>query len=115
MFGVSKGLLLGFVVSTRGIEANPEKILAITKMGPLNCVKDVQKLAGCLAAIGRFISHLGERGLLLYRLLKRADRFEWTTEAQKALDLLKCMLTEPPVLVPLREGQRLFLYVAATT
>ncbi|KAF8670522.1 hypothetical protein HU200_050542 [Digitaria exilis] len=97
MFGVSKGLLLGFVVSARGIEPNPEKIAAITNMGPLSSVKDVQKLAGCLAALGRFVSRLGERGLPLCKLLKR-----------QALDQLKHMLTEPPIL-------RLFLYVAATT
>lgn len=94
--GVSKKLLLGFVVSSRGNEANPDKITAITKMGPLNCVKDVQKLAGCLAALGRFISCLGEGGLPLYRLLERADRFEWTKEAQQALDQLKQMIIEPP-------------------
>ncbi|TKC12034.1 reverse transcriptase-like protein, partial [Robertmurraya kyonggiensis] len=115
VFGVSKGLLLGFVVSARGIEANPQKIVAITNMGPLSSVKDVQKLAGCLAALGRFVSRLGERGLPLYKLLKRDGRFEWNVEAQQALDQLKHMLTKPPILVPPREGEHLLLYVAATT
>jgi hypothetical protein len=35
VFGVPRGMLLGFIVSKRGIEANPEKITAITKMGPI--------------------------------------------------------------------------------
>jgi hypothetical protein len=34
VFGVPRGMLLGFIVSERGIEANPEKIAAITSMGP---------------------------------------------------------------------------------
>ncbi|KAF8730537.1 hypothetical protein HU200_016953 [Digitaria exilis] len=115
VFGVSKGLLLGFVVSARGIEANPEKIAAIANMGPIDSVKDVQKLTGCLAVLGRFVPRLGKRGLPLYKLLKRAGRFEWTVEAQQALDQLKHMLTKPPILVPPREGERLLLYVSATT
>jgi hypothetical protein len=35
VFGVPRGMLLGFIVSERGIEANPKKIVAITKMGPI--------------------------------------------------------------------------------
>ena len=82
-------MLLGFIVSERSIEANPEKISAITKMGPIQNVKGVQRIIGCLAALSRFISRLGERGLPLYRLLKKSDHFEWTAEAQEALDMVK--------------------------
>jgi hypothetical protein len=35
IFGILRGMLLGFVMSKRGIEANPEKISAITNMGPI--------------------------------------------------------------------------------
>ena len=97
VFGVSRGLLLGFVVSARGIEANPEKVTAIMRLGPPSNVKDAQKLMGCLASLGRFLSHLGERGLPLYKLLKKSEHFEWTDEAQQALDRLKEQLTEPPI------------------
>jgi len=51
VFGVSAGKLLGFLVSHRGIEANPEKIKAIEIMRPPARIKDVQKLSGCLAAL----------------------------------------------------------------
>jgi hypothetical protein len=61
-------MLLGFIVSERGIEANPEEIAAITSMGPIKDLKGVQRVMGCLAALSRFISHLDERGLPLYRL-----------------------------------------------
>ena len=62
-FGVPKGKLLGYMVSERGIEANRDKISAITNMGPIHGVKGVQRLTGCLAALSRFIARLGERGL----------------------------------------------------
>ena len=80
VFGVPRGMLLGFVVSERGIKANPEKISAITRMGLIQNIKGIQRITGCLAALSRFISRLGERGLPLYRLLKKADRFEWTAD-----------------------------------
>ena len=60
VFGVPRGMLLGFIISERGIEANPEKILAITRMGPIQNIKGVQRVTGCLAALSRFISRLGE-------------------------------------------------------
>ena len=69
VFGVPRGMLLGFIVSERGIEANPEKVSIITNMGPIRNLKGVQRVMGCLASLSRFISHLGEKGLPLYRLL----------------------------------------------
>ena len=65
VFRVPRGMLLGFIVSERGIEANPEKISAITRMGLIQNIKGVQRITGCLAALSRFISRLGERGLPL--------------------------------------------------
>ena len=82
VFGVPKGKLLGYIVSKRDIEANLEKIMVISNMGPICNVKDVQRLTGYLAALSRFISRLGERGIPLYKLLKRMDAFVWTEEAQ---------------------------------
>jgi hypothetical protein len=75
-------MLLGYIVSQRGIEANPEKVAALERMGPIRDLKGVQKVLGCLAALSRFISRLGEKGLPLYRLLKKHERFSWTVEAQ---------------------------------
>ena len=65
----------------RGIEANPEKITTISNMGPIRNVKGVQRLTSCLAALSRFISRLSERGIPLYKLLKKMDTFVWTEEA----------------------------------
>ena len=82
LFRVPKGKLLGYIVSKRGIEANPKKITAISNMGPIRNVKGVQRLTGCLAVLSRFISWLGEQGMPLYKLLKKMDAFVWTEEAQ---------------------------------
>ena len=74
-------MLLDFIISECGIEVNPEKISAITRMGSIQNIKGVQQIIGCLIALSRFISCLGKRGLPLYRLLKKADCFKWTSEA----------------------------------
>ena len=87
VFGVPRGMLLGFIVSERGIEANPEKIAAITSMGPIKDLKGVQRVTGCLAALSRFISRLGERGLPLYRLLRKAECFAITGTVPLGLGL----------------------------
>jgi hypothetical protein len=115
VFRVPRGMLLGFIVSEWGIEANPEKIAAITNMGPIKDLKGVQRVVGCLAALSRFISRLGEKGLPLYRLLRKAERFTWTPKAEEALGNLKALLTNAPILVPPTAGEALLIYVAATT
>jgi hypothetical protein len=89
-FGVSAGQLLGFLVSARGIEANPEKIQAILTIGKPTKLHDVQKLAGHVAALSRFIARLGEKALPFYALMKKSDdKFEWTEEADTAFAQLK--------------------------
>jgi hypothetical protein len=75
VFGVPAGKLLGFIVSHRGIEANPEKIEATMRMEAPRSQKKVQRLTGCMAALSRFISRLGEKGLPFYKLLKKVDKF----------------------------------------
>jgi hypothetical protein len=78
-------------------------------------LKGIQRVMGCLAALSRFISRLGEKGLPLYRLLRKAERFTWTPEAEEALGNLKALLTNAPILVPPAAGENLLIYVAATT
>jgi hypothetical protein len=105
VFGVPSGKLLGFIISHRGIEANPEKVSAITSMKAPTCIKDVQKLTGCMAALNKFISNLGERGLPFFKLLKHQEKFVWTSEADQALAQLKDFLSKPPVLTAPRKGE----------
>jgi hypothetical protein len=114
-FGVSAGQLLGFLVSTRGIEENPEKIQAILTIGKLTKLHDVQKLAERAVALSRFVARLGEKALPFYALMKKSDeKFDWTEEADVAFAQLKKVLSTPPVLVAPNEKEPLLLYIIAT-
>ena len=70
VFGVPSRKLLGFIVSHRGIEANPEIINAIMAMQAPATIMDIQKLTGCMAVLNRFLSRLVECGLPFFKLLK---------------------------------------------
>ena len=86
IFGVPSGILLGYIVSARGIEPNPNKVSAITNMKRPMCVKDIQKLIGCMAALSRFISRLGEKGLPFFKVLKASELFSWSEEADTTFE-----------------------------
>jgi hypothetical protein len=62
-FGVPSGKLLGFLVPHRGTEANPDKVKAIEEVRPPRNLKEMQCLAGCMAALRRFIAWSGEKAL----------------------------------------------------
>ncbi|SPT18094.1 unnamed protein product [Triticum aestivum] len=115
VFGLPTGQLLGFLVSERGIECNLVKIKAIERMEIPTKLRDVQKFTGCLASLNRFINRLGEKALLLYRLMKKSTHFEWNDQADQAFHELKKMLTTPPVLVAPTEKEPMLLYIAATS
>ena len=80
---------LGFLVSNRGIEANPEKIKAITSLAKPTRINDVQRPAGRVAALSRFISRLGEKAMPLYQMMKKTDDFVWSDAANSAFEDLK--------------------------
>uniref|UniRef100_A0A2N9EZK9 Reverse transcriptase domain-containing protein n=1 Tax=Fagus sylvatica TaxID=28930 RepID=A0A2N9EZK9_FAGSY len=111
-FGVYSGKFLGFMVSQRGIEANPDKIKAILEMQPPKNTKDVQRLTGRIAALNRFMSRSTDKCLPFFKTLKKA--FEWTDECQRAFEELKRYLTEPPLLSPSKQGEELYLYLAVS-
>ena len=67
-----------------------------------------------MAALSRFISRLGKKGLPFFKLLKASEKFEWSEEADAAFTQLKQFLTSPLVLTTPREDETLLLYIAAT-
>ena len=91
VFEVTAGKFLGFMVSQRSIEVNPEKVSAIMELEPLRTVKEVQSLNGKIAALNRFVSKETERCLPFFRTLRKS--FEWTDECQKAFEDLKKYLS----------------------
>jgi hypothetical protein len=84
VFGVSFGTLLGYMVSSRGIDANPTKVKAIEKLQPSRMRREIQKLASMMVALSRFISKLGECGMPFYKLLRNADGFQWNDQTAAA-------------------------------
>ncbi|CAH9083530.1 unnamed protein product [Cuscuta europaea] len=114
-FGVQGGKFLGYMVSRRGIEINPEKTQAIINMEPPRNVKEVQRLTGRQAALNRFLSKSAERALPFFQIMRKATSFKCTTECQEAFNELKRYLSSPPVLSKPKAGETLFLYLGVST
>ena len=112
VFGVASGKFLGFMVSQRGIEANPEKVRAIIDMTSPRTVKEVQKLIGRIVALNRFISRATDKCLPFFKTLKHA--FAWTDECEATFQELKRYLSSPPLLSLSKEGENLYLYLAVS-
>ena len=111
-FGVTAGKFLGFMVSQRDIEVNPEKVRAIIELEPPRTVKEVQSLNGKIAVFNRFVSKATDKFLPFFHTLKKS--FEWTEECQMAFDNLKAYLSSPPLLSPSKPGEELYLYLAVS-
>ena len=113
-FGVPSVKLLGFLVSSHGIEANSHKIEALNQMRSPQTLKEVQKLTGCIVALSWFIFRMGEQEMPYFKLLKKQDRFDWTEEAERVFQDLKRYLSSPLILTPPNKKEELFLYIVAT-
>jgi hypothetical protein len=114
VFGVCQGKILGYLVSHRGIEANPTKIQAIIDMAPLQSTRDVQRLIGRLAALNRFISKSAERSLPFLKTLRGAKDFTWGPEQAVAFESLKQHLSNLATLTSPDPSLPLLLYIAAS-
>lgn len=112
VFGVDSGKFLGFMVSQRGIEANPNKVRAILEMPPPRITKQLQQLTGRLATLNRFVSRSSDKCLPFFKVLKRA--FSWTEECERAFGELKTYLANPLLLSRPVEGEILYLYLAVS-
>ena len=97
IFGVKAGKFLGFLLTERGIEANPDKCAAILAMRSPATVKEVQQLTGRMAALSPFVSASGEKGHPYFQCLRRNNKFTWTKECEEAFVKLKEYLASPPV------------------
>ncbi|MCI01496.1 hypothetical protein A2U01_0022522 [Trifolium medium] len=114
-FGVKAGKFLGFYLTERGIEANPDKCRAFFEFPTPDSKKSIQSLNGMLTALSRFVTKSAQHALPLFKLLRKDSTFEWTKECEHALQHLKRALSEPPVLTRPREGETLYLYLAVAS
>ncbi|KAM6567285.1 hypothetical protein CsatA_026413 [Cannabis sativa] len=111
IFGVKSGKFMGFIVSQRGIEANPKKIQALLNMPSPKKHKDVQSLTGKIAALSRFISQSTDKCILFFNILKKCQKFEWSEECEEAFKKLKEHMAKTPVLSEPVHGEDLLLYL----
>ncbi|GAU22742.1 hypothetical protein TSUD_138660 [Trifolium subterraneum] len=114
-FGVKAGKFLGFYLTERGIEANPDKCRAFFDYPTPKSKKSIQTLNGMLTSMARFVAKSAQHALPLFKLLRKETTFEWTEECEGALQHLKRALSEPPVLTRPVEGEKLYLYLAVAS
>ena len=110
-FGETSEKLLGFVVSKKGIEIDPDKVRAIQDLLPPRTQKEVRSFMGRLNYIARFISQMTAKCDPIFKMLRKHNSEEWDEECQVAFDKMKEYLTNPPVLVPPVPGKPLILYL----
>jgi hypothetical protein len=114
LFGVSSGKFLGHMVSYNGVEANPDQISALLNLQPPRDAKQVQRLTGMIAALGRFISRSADRCRPFFQLLGKKRKFLWDQECSDAFEGIKAYLSSPPCLSIPCSGEPLFLYLAVS-
>jgi hypothetical protein len=80
VFGISRGKVLDYLVSVKGIEVNLDKISSIVHMKPLGSRKVVQRFTGRIATLNWFMAKIAEQSLPIFKVLRGSDTFEWGSE-----------------------------------
>ena len=113
-FGVEGGKFPGFMLTHRGIEANPDKCQAILSMRSPNTVKEVQQLLGRLTALSRFVPRLAERTRLIVQLLRKGKKFIWDDQCEEIFKQLKEFLISPAVIQKSRPDIPILVYLVVS-
>ena len=114
MFGVEGGKFLGFMLTSRGIEANPDKCRALETMRSPGNLKEVQRLVGRLTSLSRFMPRLADKIRPILRLMKKPEKFTWNESCEAAFQTVKKALAEPPILSKPVHGIPLLVYLAVS-
>jgi len=111
--GVSSGKFLGFIVTSKGIHLNSDKVKAIQSMHPPKNLKELRGLQGRLAYSRRFIANFSGCCQPFTQLTKKGVSFVWDKACQEAFEDIKRYLIKPPVLVAPISGKPFLLYMKA--
>ena len=114
-FGVGSRKFLGYMVTHRGIEVNPDQIKAINDLQAPRNPKEVQKLIGMTAALNCFISRSVDRCIPFFLLLHKWKGFEWIEECAVAFQQLKEYVSRPPIMSSPEVDEVLFAYLAVAS
>ena len=113
-FGVSSGKFLGYMITHREIEVNPNQIKAINNLHPPWNPKEEKKLTGTATTLNRFISLSADKCRPFFQLLHKWKDFHWTEKCVVAFEELKQYLSSPPILSSLEKDEVLYAYLAVT-
>lgn len=113
-FGFVSGKFLGFMLTSRGIEANPDKCEAILKMPNPNTLKDIQRLVGRLTTLSRFIPKLAEHVRPIVKKMKKDTSCKWDAACEQAFSKVKEILMNPPVMNRPTPGEELQVYLGVS-
>ena len=89
---------LGHIVSKEGIAADPEKTATVKTWPTPTSTKEVQQFLGLANYYRRFIKDFAQIAKPLHKLTERTSSFLWTTECQKSFEILRHLLSSPPIL-----------------
>ena len=114
-FSMGLGKFLGYMVSHRGIEVNPDQIKTINSLQPPRNPKEVQKLTGMTATLNRFISRSKDRCKPFFLLLNEWKGFEWTEDCALTFQQLKEYISRPPIISQPELDEVLFAYIVVAS
>ena len=97
-FMVTKGIVLGHIISEDGIQVDKAKIDLISKLPIPRTVKDIRSFLGHAGFYRRFIKNFSTISRPLCQLLAKDTPFEWNTERQTSVEQLKKYLTTAPIM-----------------
>ena len=94
---VNQGIVLGHIISNRGIEVDKEKIELISKLPSPTNVKTVRQFLGHVGFYRRFIKDFSKIAKPLYKLLEKDAKLVWDEDCQRSFEELKAYLTTAPI------------------
>ena len=105
---------LGHIVKRDGISPDPDKINSIKEFPQLKTIRDIRSFIGLTSYYRKFIRDFSMHSKPLTELLKKDNKFVWSTECETAYQFLKNCLMTDPILAHFKPGEPLILYTDAS-
>ena len=96
---MKEGKLLGHIISKYGIKIDPDRVVAIQKIGIPRNTKEIQSFHGRVNIFRRFIPNFEIFLKTITNMLKKGNEIKWIVEARRSFDNIKRAIAEAPVLV----------------